>query len=369
MTQLLASGAISISAPAIADEEVDAVTAVLRSGNLVQGSVVAAFEEAFARFVGASYAVATSSGTTALHLALLAHGVGPGDEVITTPFSFVATANAIRYTGATPIFVDVDRATLNIAAESVRAAITPRTRAVLPVHLYGSPCDMAALADIAQQHRLALIEDACQAHGATFDGKHVGTFGTGCFSFYATKNMTCGEGGIVTTSNPQLADQLRLLRSHGMRRAYVHEEFGYNARMTDIHAAIGLAQLPKLAQFNARRAAHARAYDREFAAQGICRPAVHPRARSVWHQYTILLESGRRDAVAARLRSRGIAAGVYYPVPIHRQPIYEYLRGATTCPEAERAAERVLSIPVHPGIDEDQRAYIALEVTRAAAEC
>jgi dTDP-4-amino-4,6-dideoxygalactose transaminase len=368
MIQLLPSGTISISKPAVGDEEIDAVSGVLRSGNLVQGKMVAAFEEAFAQFVGASYAVATSSGTTALHLALLAHGVGPGDEVITTPFSFIATANTIRYAGATPVFVDVDPATLNIDPESVRAAISSRTRAILPVHLYGNPCDMAALTDIAQQHQLALIEDACQAHGATFDAKQVGTFGTGCFSFYATKNMTCGEGGIVTTSDPQLADRLRLLRSHGMRQAYIHEEFGFNARMTDIHAAIGLVQLPKLPQFNARRAANARAYDRDFEASGICRPAVQPRARCVWHQYTILLEPGRRDAIAARLRNRGIAVGVYYPVPIHRQPIYEHLSHASACPEAERAAERVLSIPVHPGIDEDQQSFIATEVCRAVAE-
>jgi dTDP-4-amino-4,6-dideoxygalactose transaminase len=244
---------IPISRPAISQTEVSAVVDVLRSGQLAQGAVVAAFETAFAGYIGTRYAVATSSGTTALHLALLAHGIGPGDEVIVPPFSFVASANAIRYTGATPVFADIDKDTLNLSPRAVRACVTHRTRAIVAVHLYGSPCDKAELDDISTEYGLALVEDACQAHGAEFDGRRVGTFGTGCFSFYATKNMTCGEGGMITTSDPTIAERIRLLRSHGMRVAYVHEELGYNHRLTDVHAAIGLAQLSRLDELNAWR--------------------------------------------------------------------------------------------------------------------
>jgi perosamine synthetase len=370
MTTLLEPGTrfIPISRPAISQTEVSAVVEVLRSGQLAQGEVVAAFEAAFAGYIGTRYAAATSSGTTALHLALLAHGIGPGDEVIVPPFSFVATANAIRYTGATPVFADVDSDTLNLSPRAVRASMTQRTRAIVAVHLYGAPCDMAELGAIAIERGLALIEDACQAHGAEFAGRRVGTFGTGCFSFYPTKNMTCGEGGMITTSDPRIAERIRLLRSHGMRVAYVHEELGYNHRMTDIHAAIGLAQLPRLDGFNSRRAANAAVYDRVLADSGACQPTVDHRARSAWHQYTLRIDPSRRDAVAARLRQRGIGVGIYYPIPIHQQPSYRDLANGVSCPVAEAASERVLSIPVYPGLTQDDVAYIASEVKHALVE-
>jgi perosamine synthetase len=359
---------IPLSSPAISEAEIRAVVDVLRSGQLAQGPAVAAFERAFAEYIGSAEAVATSSGTTALQLALLANGIGPGDEVITTPFSFIATANAIRLTGATPVFADIDADSLNLSPGAVEAKITSRTRAVLPVHLYGNPCDMQALTRIAHDHSLMLIEDACQAHGATFGSQKVGTFGTGCFSFYATKNMTCGEGGIITTSDPQVAARARLLRNHGMHRAYLHEELGFNFRMTDLHAAIGLAQLPRLNALNAQRSAHALAYDATLTDTAIRRPTIHPAAQSVWHQYTLLLPPGRRQIIAERLRRRGVSVGVYYPLPIHRQVAYRDLHARNDCPAADAAALSVLSIPVYPGLQDHEIAYIQGEVSRAVAE-
>ena len=247
---------IPIARPNIGEDEKQAVLAVLNSGMLAQGKQVQAFEEAFAAYCGVKYAVATSSGTTALHLALLAHNIGPGDEVITSPFSFIATANSIRYTGAESVFADID-SYYNLSPTLTEAAITPRTKVIMPVHLYGQPADMDKFMDIAKRHNLIIIEDACQAHGAEFKGKKVGSFGTGCFSFYPTKNITSGEGGMVTTNDPDIADRVRLLRNHGMRQRYYHETMGFNFRMTDIHAAIGLAQLKKLDMFNDMRISNA----------------------------------------------------------------------------------------------------------------
>jgi dTDP-4-amino-4,6-dideoxygalactose transaminase len=359
---------IPISAPAITQTEIQAVVDVLRSGNLVQGTVVNAFEVAFAEYVGCHYAVATSSGTTALQLALLAHKIGAGDEVITTPFTFVATANAIRYTGATPVFADIEQETLNLSPRAVLASVTRRTRAIIVVHLYGNPCNMTELDRLASEHGLVLVEDACQAHGATFAGRRVGTFGTGCFSFYGTKNLTCGEGGMITTSDPAIAERARLLRNHAMRVAYTHEELGFNFRMTDIHAALGLAQLSRLDELNAIRAANAVFYDGALADAPVSRPALHPAAQSAWHQYTLLVAREHRDQLAARLRERGVGVGVYYPIPVHRQPAYRNIGARAHHPIAEAAAECVLSIPVHPGVREVDRAYIATEVQRALAE-
>ena len=255
---------IPISKPYIGEEEKKAVLEVLDSGMLVQGPRVAKFEEKFAAACGTKFAVATSSGTTALHLALLAHGIGPGDEVITTPFTFMASVNSILYTGAKPVFVDIQADSFNIDPEQVERAVTPRTKAILPVHLYGQSCDMDRLMAIAARHQLAVIEDACQAVGAEFHGKRVGGFGTGCFSLYATKNVMSAEGGMITTDDEALAQKCRMLRNHGMQRRYYHDLLGYNFRMTDLNAAIGLAQIERLEAFTAQRQANAAYLERTY---------------------------------------------------------------------------------------------------------
>ena len=232
---------ISIAKPVIGEEEKKAVLEVLDSGILAQGPRVAAFEKAFAEACGVKHAVATTSGTTALYLALLANGIGAGDEVITSPFTFIASANSVLYVGAKPVFVDIDPRTFNMDASQIEAVITPKTKAILPIDLYGLCADMGAIMDIAKKHNLLVIEDACQAHTAKFNGKCAGSFGTGAFSLYPTKNMTSAEGGMLTTDDDAVAEEARVLRNHGMRRRYYHDELGYNLRMTDVHAAIGLA--------------------------------------------------------------------------------------------------------------------------------
>src|SRR6266567_4534691 len=248
---------ILVARPLLDEEEKVAVHRVLASGQLAQGENVAAFEQRFAEVCHVREAVAVSSGTAALHLALLAHGIGPGDEVITTAFSFAATASAILLVGATPVFVDIEPETYTLDPTLVESALTERTKAILPVHLYGHPCDMKSLEQLAIAHNLILIEDACQAHIAAIEGKPVGSFGTGCFSFYATKNMTAGEGGMVTTNDPEIAERVRLLRNHGQKERYKHLILGYNLRMTEMQAALGLVQLDQLEQFTKQRIANA----------------------------------------------------------------------------------------------------------------
>ncbi len=247
---------IPIAKPQIGAEEKQAVMEVLDSGMIAQGPRVKAFEEAFAAMCGVKHAVATTSGTTALHVALLAHGIGDGDEVITTSFTFIASANSILFTGARPVFVDIDPVTFNIAPELIEAAITPRTKAILPVHLFGLSCDMDAIMQIAEKHGLQVIEDACQSHGASYNGRKVGSFGTGAFSLYPTKNMTSAEGGMITSDNDTIDEKCRVIRQHGMRRRYYHDEMGFNLRMTDGHAAIGLEQLKQLERNNKVRQEH-----------------------------------------------------------------------------------------------------------------
>ncbi len=259
---------VPISRPLIGEEEKNAVMDVLNSGMLAQGKRTAELEEAFAEICGVQHAVATSSGTTALHVALLAHGIGAGDEVITSSFSFIATANSILYTGAQPVFVDIDPETFNLDPSRIEEAITPRTKAIMPVHIFGQPCDMDAIMEIADRRGLLVIEDACQAHGAEYKGARVGSFGAGTFSLYPTKNITSGEGGIITTDDPDVAENCRVIRQHGMRQRYYHTELGFNFRMTDLHAAIGIEQCKKLEAFNAARIANARFYDATL--EGVC---------------------------------------------------------------------------------------------------
>ena len=369
---------IPIARPLLGTEEKVAILRVLASKQLAQGENVAAFERRFAALCQVQEAVAVSSGTAALHLALLAHGIGPGDEVITTAFSFAVTANVILLVGATPVFVDIEPDTYNIDPILVEAAITPRTRAILPVHLYGNPCDIRRLQQLASAHHLALIEDACQAHAARVDGKPVGSFGTGCFSFYPTKNMTTGEGGMITTNDPAIAESVRLLRNHGQKERYHHVGLGYNLRMTEMQAALGLVQIEKLERFNEQRIANA-AFLTHSLAEVVQTPIARSGCRHVYHQYTIRVPY-TRDAWAQRLAIQGIGTAIHYPTPIHQQPYYQqhsdrWRCGASrkeggakmpeTClPMAEAAAQQVLSLPVHPALAKEDLITIAKEVLR-----
>lgn len=361
---------IPIARPLLGSEEEEAVRGVLASGQIAGGRQVAEFERRFAEVCQVRAAVAVSSGTAALHLALLAHGIGPGDEVITTAFSFAATANVILLVGATPVFVDIEPETFNLDPAQVEAALTPRTRAIMPVHLYGNPADMEKLVALAETHHLQIIEDACQAHAASVQGKPVGSFGTGCFSFYATKNMTTGEGGMVTTADPLIAERVRLLRSHGEQARYVHVTLGYNLRMTDIQAAIGLVQLRKLEQFTEQRIAHA-AYLTTHLRDFVPTPVVRAGHRHVYHQYAIEVP-GEREPWISQLRERGIGTAVHYPTPIYQQPYYRehstHFRVVppageeSSLPATEKAAQHILSLPVHPALTENELSTIVREV-------
>ncbi len=356
---------ISIAKPVIGEEEKKAVLEVLDSGILAQGPRVAAFEKAFAEMTGVKHAIATSSGTTALYLSLLAHGIGEGDEIITSPFTFIASSNAPLFVGAVPIFVDIDTQTFNLDANQIEAAITPRTKAILPIHLYGLCADMDAIMAIAEKHNLAVIEDACQAHAAKFDGKCAGSFGTGTFSLYPTKNMTSAEGGMITTNDDAIAEECRVLRNHGMRRRYYHDELGYNLRMTDVHAAIGNAQLKKLPKFNKARGENAAFFSANL--KGVTTPFVPENCEHIYHQYTIRVPDGKRDALREFLKENEIGSEIYYPLPIHQQGFYEEMLGKLSFPVAEKAAEEVLSIPVHPSLTQADRELIVSKINEFMA--
>jgi dTDP-4-amino-4,6-dideoxygalactose transaminase len=342
---------IPISKPQIGEAEKQAVLQVLESGMLVQGPRVAVLEERFAQLCGTRCAVATSSGTTALHLALLAHDIGPGDEVITSPFTFIASVNAALFVGARPVFVDIDEKSFDIDPALIEAAVTPHTRAIIPVHLYGYPCDMDPIMDIARRHDLVVIEDAAQAIGARYRGKPVGGFGTGCFSLYATKNVMSGEGGMITMDDEELADRCRKLRSHGSSKRYHHKFLGYNFRMSDLHAAIGLAQMDRLEEFTARRRENAAYLSNHITS--VVTPKVQEGYEHVWHQYTVRVDGRRdRDAAMQHLEEAGVETRVYYPVPAHRHDYIRDIVGDVSLPVAEQAALEVLSLPVHPGLSQ-----------------
>jgi len=349
---------IPIAKPIIGDEEKKAVLDVLSSGIIAQGPRVKEFEQAFSEFIGTEFSIAVNSGTAALHIALLAHGIGPGDEVITTPFTFIATSNPILFTGAKPVFADIDEETFNINPDKIQEKITNKTKALLPVHLYGHPADMKAIQEVAEDHRLLIIEDACQAHGAEFNGKRVGSFGTGCFSFYPTKNMTTSEGGMITMNNKGIAKKARMLREHGSRERYVHEILGFNLRMTDISAAIGLCQLKKLPEFNQRRIENAKYLTELIRNERIITPKVRENCKHVFHQYTIRVMDDR-DKIADTLNEKGIGTGIYYPIPIHKQKLYKDLGYNESLPVSEKLANDVISLPIHPSITRENLEYIS----------
>jgi perosamine synthetase len=353
---------IPAARPEIGDEERAAVDRVMRSGMLAQGPEVAAFETEFSAIVDGVHSVALNSGTSALHMAFLAAGVGPGDEVIVPSFSFAATANAVALTGATPVFVDIELDYFATDPEAIEAAITPRTKAIMPVHLYGHPADMPAIKAIADKHGLLLFEDAAQAHAAAIGGKPVGTWGVaGSFSFYPTKNMTSGEGGMVTTPSDEIARAIRVLRNQGMERRYENEVVGFNTRMTDIHAAIGRVQLTKLAGWTAKRQENAAFLSANL--EGVVTPPTAPGAVHVFHQYTIRVVDHDRDAFAEQLTQRGIGTGVYYPTPIHRLPSF---RLDLDLPVTEVATTQVLSLPVYPSLSKGELDEIVEAVNAVA---
>lgn len=345
---------IPISKPLLGKEEERAVKRVLDSGSLTQGEEVRKFEGEFSKYVGTKFAVATNSGTSALHAALSSSEIGQGDEVITTPFSFIATANSIFYTGAKPVFVDIDEATFNVDPKKIEQKITDRTRALLIVHLFGQPCDMKRITELCEAHDLILMEDVAQAHGAEFDGKKVGSFGTGCFSFYSTKNMTTGEGGMITTDDGEIAEKARQIRNHGQTKRYICDMLGYNYRMTDLAAAIGLCQLRKLDEFISKRIKNAQFLTKEIEKiEGLIPPHVMPNVKHVFHQYTIRVTEDfgmPRDELKKRLSERGVDARVYYSIPIHKQPLYQKLGYRDDLPISEKVANEVLSLPVHPSL-------------------
>jgi len=353
---------IPVARPLIREEEKRAVMEVMDSGQLAMGKRTEAFEEAFAAYVGAKHAIGVNSGTAALIVALQAHGVGPGDEVITTPFSFIATATSIIACGAKPVFVDVDPFDLNLDPNKVEAAITDATKAVMPVHIFGHPARIAELEELCADNELALVEDAAQAHGAEHAGKRVGSFGTGCFSFYPTKNMTTGEGGLITTNDDEVARLSRIIRSHGQEVRYKHDYFGLNWRMQDLNAAIGLVQMDYIEDWNEARIANATRLAELI--RSVETPRVREGDRHVFHQFTVRIPEGR-DEFQAKLQEAGIGSAVHYPIPIHHQPIMKQLgHGDFSCPIAEAASEQVLSLPVHPSLGPEDIEYIAATVNR-----
>jgi dTDP-4-amino-4,6-dideoxygalactose transaminase len=355
-----------------------AVRRVLESGRYIGGPEVEGLEREFAAYCGTAHGVGVNSGTDALRFALIAAGVGPGHEVITTPFTFIGSTEAISQAGAVTVFADIEPATFTLDPARVQAALTPRTRALMPVHLYGQPADMEGLRSIARSRGLAIIEDACQAHGAALGGHRTGALGTaGCFSFYPTKNLgAAGEGGLVTTDDAVLADRVRRLRDHGQSQKYVHAEEGYNGRLDAIQAAILRVKLNRLEGWNERRrqiASRYRAGLAEAEKQGLVTlPAERAGARHVYHLFAVRVPgsgaNSRRDRVRGALQDAGIETGVHYPIPLHRQPCYAAMgKGEGSFPESERASREVLTLPLYPQLRDAQVDLVAETLSRTLA--
>jgi len=355
---------IPIAKPDFGKEEETAVKEVLESGILASGPRTKQFEKEFAEYIGVEHAVAVTNGTIALDVALKALNLGAGDEVITSAFSFIASGNCILFQNAKPVFADIDPRTFNIDPEDVAEKITAKTKALIPVHMFGQPANMDALKEIAEDKGIALVEDAAQAHGAEYRGQKAGSIGDmGCFSFYATKNMTAGEGGMITTNDPKLAEKARLLINHGQSQKYHHDTLGYNYRMTELCAAIGLVQLQKLDEFNEKRRENATLLSngiRSF--KGLTPPHVDKDVKPVFHQYVVKVEENyprSRDELADLLTEKGVGVAVHYPIPIYRQPLYQKLGYKDTrCPNTEDACRRVLSLPVHSLVDRKDIEYM-----------
>ena len=360
---------INIAKPIISDEEIEAVTEVLKSGMLAQGPQVDAFQKEFAEYTQAKHAIATSSGTTALHTALVAAGVKEADEVITTPFTFAATSNSILYSGAKPVYADIDPKTFNLNPEKIEEKITDKTTAIVPVHLYGQAAQMDEIMEIAQKHDLKVIEDAAQAHGCKFKSKKIGSIGDlGCFSFYPTKNMTTGEGGMVTTNDDELAEKSGMVRAHGESKRYEQSLLGYNYRMTDIAASIGRCQLKHIDEFNQKRNENAEYLNEGLSdVEGVTTSEVAEDTYHVFHQYTIRVAS-KRDEFREFLTKEEIGTGVHYPIVLYKQPYYQNLGITGNCPEAERAASEVISLPVHPSLTTNDLDTVIEAVKKAANE-
>ena len=374
---------IPLSAPDIGEAEIEAVVAVLRTSRLSLGPQMEAFEQAMAEYIGVSHAIAVSSGTAGLHLALLAHNIGPGDEVIVPSFTFIAVANAVRYVGAHPVFADIDAESLNLSPACVEASITPRTRALIAVHTFGRPADIPALLAIARRHNLILIEDACEAIGAELDGKRVGAFGDAAvFAFYPNKQITTGEGGIVVTPNPEAARRMGALRNHGRYECEPrsestwldHAELGFNYRLSEMQCALGLVQLRRLDQILARRAAVGRRYCDLLAGDPrLCLPSLEiPGRRLSWFVFVVRLADSfmqaDRDRIVRTLAEAGVATGRYF-APIHLQPAYASWRASACLPVTESVAARTLALPFFNGLRDDQIGRVAASLQAALGTC
>lgn len=366
---------IRINQPWIGKEEIDAAVEVLKSGILTEksgmGPQVLEFERQFARYVGAKHAVAVCNGTAALHAAVLAADVKPGDEVVVPSFTFAATAGSVLMAGARPTFADIDADTYCVTSETIEAALTRKAKVIMPVHLYGLPADMDPILELAHQRGIAVIEDGAQAHGAEYNGKKVGSISEmTCFSYYAGKNMTTGEGGMITTNDDDLAEQLRIIRTHGEERPYWVAKPGHNYHMTEIVAAIGLAQLKKLPMFLERRRKNAEYLNEKLSVLGKLITPKEPQGRKhAWYLYTTRLRganAGKRNKVTEKLRAKNVEATVYYESPLHLMPLYKELitmkRGAL--PETERASRQVFSLPIHPKLTAAELDYIFETVRR-----
>lgn len=350
------------------EELTSAIEGVLRSGQFIMGPNVKAFEEEAAAYLGVRHAVGVNSGTDALVIALQAAGVGEGDEVITTPFTFFATAEGVSRLGATPVFVDIDPLTFNIDPGLIEAAVTPRTKAILPVHLYGQAADMDPIMEVAKKYGLKVIEDTAQAFGGEYKGKKLGTIGdAGCFSFFPSKNLGAfGDGGLIATDDDEIAERARMLRVHGAKKKYYNEVIGYNSRLDALQAAILRVKLPYIDGWNEGRRRAAQRYNELLEdIPGIITPYEAPYAKHVYHQYTVRVMNGRRDQVKEHLQQQGISTMVYYPVPVHKLPVYA--QNAVTLPEAEKAAGEVLSLPVWPEITESVQTKVVEALEAALA--